>query len=204
MNTNYVYPSAQVGEFRNALLYGSGPASYAAGGDPVYNPGANEYINFPSDCMSLSGNYRVTFQPTSTGFNIIRAGAPSPSQSGWKARWFNVGGSSTGSGVQSVTITAGGTYTGTAPTVTFAAAPAGGITATGIAILNVAGTAVIGVLITNPGAGYLTAPAVTFATGGATGTAVLASAGSTAGSEVTAATNLSGESLQFSALISSL
>ena len=45
MNTNYVYPSAQVGEFRQALLYAAGPASYSqATGDPVYNPGANEYI----------------------------------------------------------------------------------------------------------------------------------------------------------------
>lgn len=204
MNTNYVYPSAQVGEFRLALLYGSGPASYATAGDPVYNPGANEYINFPMSVLSASGNYRVAFEPTSVGLNIVRAGAPSPSQSGWKARWFNVGGATTGSGVLSVTITGGGTYTGTVPGVTFAAAPAGGTTATGTAILNGAGTAVVGVLITNPGAGYLTAPAVTFSTGGATGTAVLSSAGSSAGSEVAATTNLSGETIQFASLVSSL
>jgi hypothetical protein len=85
--TNYVFPSAQVGEFRTALLYANGPTSYGSTGDVVYNPGANEYINFPSDCTSASGNFRVRFQPTSTGLNIVRAGAPSPSQSGWTAIW---------------------------------------------------------------------------------------------------------------------
>ena len=93
MNTNYVYPSAQVGEFRNALLYASGPSSYSASGDVVYNPGSGEYINFPSDCRSVSGNYDVKFTPTAVGFNQIRAGgggtssAPTPSQSGWTAHW---------------------------------------------------------------------------------------------------------------------
>jgi hypothetical protein len=37
--------------------------------------------------MSVSGNYRVRFVPTSAGLNIVRAGAPSPSQSGWTAHW---------------------------------------------------------------------------------------------------------------------
>ncbi len=93
MNTNYVYPSAQVGEFRNAMLYGSGPASYASTGDPVYNPGSGEYINFPCDATTLSGNYKVRFVPLAVGFNQIRAGgggtssAPSPSISGWTAIW---------------------------------------------------------------------------------------------------------------------
>jgi len=91
LNTNYVYPSAQVGEFRNALLYGSGPASYSTSGDVVYNPGTNEYINFPCECMSSSGNYRVRFVPTSTGLNVVRAGAPNPGQSGWTAAWEYVG-----------------------------------------------------------------------------------------------------------------
>ena len=93
MNTSYVYPSAQVGEFRNAMLYGSGPSSYASSGDPVYNPGSGEYINFPSDATTLSGNYKVRFVPSAVGFNQIRAGgggtsaAPSPSISGWTAIW---------------------------------------------------------------------------------------------------------------------
>lgn len=93
MNTQYVYQGAQVGEFRNSLLWATGPASYSpftapgAGGDVVYNPGANEYINFPFACMSQSGNYHVRFIPTSVGYNQVRAGAPSPSQSGWTAIW---------------------------------------------------------------------------------------------------------------------
>lgn len=97
MNTAYVYQGAQVGEFRNSLLWAAGPASYnpfvsaGSGGDPVYNPGANEYINFPSECTSLSGNYRVRFVPTAVGSGIVRAGAPSPSQSGWTAVWEYMG-----------------------------------------------------------------------------------------------------------------
>ena len=110
MNTNYVYPSAQVGEFRNAMLYASGPASYATAGDTVYNPGSSEFINFPSDCTSLSGNYQVRFVPSAVGLNQIRAGGGvnGPSQSGWTARWFfnNIGG---GSGVAKVAQNAAGT-----------------------------------------------------------------------------------------------
>jgi hypothetical protein len=99
MNTSYVYQGAQVGEFRNSLLWAAGPASYTpftapgVGGDIVYNPGANEYINFPSECTSLSGNYKVRFVPTSVGYNQVRAGAPSPSQSGWTAVWEYTGAS---------------------------------------------------------------------------------------------------------------
>ena len=89
MNTNYVYPSAQVGEFRNAMLYASGPSSYASAGDSVYNPGSSEYINFPSNCRSLSGNYDVRFIPAAVGLNQIRAGGgvAGPSASGWTAIW---------------------------------------------------------------------------------------------------------------------
>src|ERR1700744_2688624 len=114
MNVSYVYQSAQVGEFRPALLFATGPASYsAAAGDPVSNPGANEYISFPSNCTTVSGNYNVTFRPLAagTGPGYICAGAPSPSQVGWVAMWFNSGAAAGTSGVQSVTITAGGTYT---------------------------------------------------------------------------------------------
>lgn len=93
MNTNYVYPSSQVGEFRNAMLYATGPASYATSGDPVYNPGSSEYINFPSDCSTLSGNYRVRFLPLAVGLNQVRAGGGvgGPSVSGWNAIWEYTG-----------------------------------------------------------------------------------------------------------------
>ena len=99
MNTNYVFPSAQVGELRQALLYASGPASYTpftgagVGGDLAYNPGSGEYINFPSDATTLSGNYRVRFVPTAVGTNQVRAGGGvgGPSVSGWTAVWEYAG-----------------------------------------------------------------------------------------------------------------
>jgi len=81
-------------------------------------------------------------------------------------------------GVNSVTITNGGLGYTVAPTVAFAAAPAGGVTATGTAVVNGSGV-VTSVTITNPGSGYLTAPAITFTpvSGGtnAAATAILSS-----------------------------
>ncbi len=72
------------------LLTATGPASYSpSAGDVVYNPGSCDYINFPMDCTTQSGNYSVRFVPTSAG--QIRAGAPSPSQSGWTAYWNYAG-----------------------------------------------------------------------------------------------------------------
>lgn len=89
MNTSYVYQSAQVGEFRNAVLTGSGPASYSrTTGDVVYNPGNNEYINTLGPVATQSGNYLLVPRPTTAG--NIRAGAPSPSQSGWTFHWYTV------------------------------------------------------------------------------------------------------------------
>jgi hypothetical protein len=177
-------------------VWGAGPTSYvntgtaATSGDPVSGPAQGEHLSAPSgSILTQSGNYELKPQPLAT--NTLRPG--------WVFRWFNVTGSSTGSGVVGATITAGGTYTGTTPSVTFAAAPAGGTTATGVAVLNGAGTAVIGILITNPGAGYLTAPAITIGAGGATATALLGAAGSTAGAEVAQGTNLSAEVVQFMA-----
>ena len=74
--------------------------------------------------------------------------------------------------VASATITAGGSSYTSAPTVTFAAAPAGGITATGTATLS--GDAVASITITNPGNGYTSAPAITFSGGGGSGAAATA------------------------------
>lgn len=80
-----------------------------------------------------------------------------------------------GKPVASVTIGSGGSGYTTLPTVAFAAAPAGGVTATGIAVKN-GSNVITGVIITNPGRGYVSAPSVTFTGGGGTGataTAVL-------------------------------
>jgi hypothetical protein len=81
-------------------------------------------------------------------------------------------------GVQSVTITAGGSgYTTSTVAATFTA-PTSGVTATGYGIVT--GGSVTSFVITNPGSGYTAAPTLTFAapTTGvtATGTAVLGGA----------------------------
>ena len=90
MNTSYVGgQSAQFGEFKPALLTATGPSSLPAAGDVVYNPASGDYIDFASGCTTQSGNYHVDFVPTTAG--VIRAGAPSPSQSGWTAMWSYVG-----------------------------------------------------------------------------------------------------------------
>lgn len=75
-----------------------------------------------------------------------------------------------GKPVDSVTISNGGTGYTTLPTVAFTAAPAGGITATGVAVKN-GSNVITSVTITNPGAGYLSAPTVSFTGGGGTGAA---------------------------------
>jgi len=76
-------------------------------------------------------------------------------------------------GVGGAKITAGGSYS-SPPTVTFGAPPAGGVTATGTAVLA-SGSApqpVIQIAMTNWGSGYITTPAVTFGSGAAAATAV--------------------------------
>ena len=64
--------------------------------------------------------------------------------------------------VNAITITDGGEYYNSAlpPTVTFSAAPEGGTTATGTAVVSSAGI-VTGITITEAGSGYTTAPTVT-------------------------------------------
>lgn len=194
MNTNYVYPSAQVGEFRLALLYANGPASLPAAGDPVYNPGANEYIDFPISALTQSGNYEVTFFPAATGYNIVRAGAPSPSQSGWTALWRY-------SGKQGVTGVTGTGGTGmTVGTVALSFSGGGGSGAAGT--LTVLTATTFSIAITSTGSGYTSAPTVTAATGGTPPTLTATVAPS--GGLVPAGTNLSAEQIQFGAFVSSL
>lgn len=194
MNTNYVYPSAQVGEFRLALLYASGPASVATSGDPVYNPGANEYVNFPMGVLTLSGNYEIKFFPAAVGLNIVRAGGPSPSQSGWTALWQF-------SGKQGVTGVTGTGGTGmTVGTVALSFSGGGGSGAAGT--LTVLTATTFSIAITSTGSGYTSAPTVTAATGGTppTLTATIAPSGGL----VPAGTDLSAEQVQFGAFVSSL
>jgi hypothetical protein len=195
LNTNYVYPSAQVGEFRNALLYAIGPASYLAAGDPVYNPGANEYINFPFSTLSLSGNYAVTFFPAATGFNAIRAGAPAPSQSGWTALWQY-------SGKQGVTVVQNAAGSGMTPGTVVAIAFSGGTGGGAAGTVKVLTATTIAITLTNTGS-YTVAPTATISgTGGTPATLTVALAPS--GGVVAPTTNLSAEQIQFACLISSL
>lgn len=195
MNTNYVYPSAQVGEFRQALLYANGPASYASAGDPVNNPGANEYINFPFQSLTLSGDYSVEFFPANVGLNIVRAGAPSPSQSGWTALWQYSG----KQGVKVVQNAAGtGMTPGTVVPIVFAGGTGGGAAGT----VTVLTATTIAINITSSGS-YTSAPTATISGTGGTPATLTVTTMPTAG-VVAAGTNLSAEQVQFGALISSL
>lgn len=199
MNVSYVYQSAQVGEFRPALLYATGPASYSqATGDPVSNPGANEYITFPNDCTTKSGNYSVKFRPLATGIGPgdIRAGAPSPSQSGWVAIWEYSG----SQGVTSITATGGtGMTPGIYPLVLSATSGGAGAAAT----LTVLTATTYTIQVSSGGQGYAQAPTVNApATGGTPPafTVIVAPSGGLAPNTA----NLSAESIQFGALVSQL
>lgn len=75
--------------------------------------------------------------------------------------------------VRTVAVTAGGEDYLVNSAVTFSAPPAGGVTATGTAV--VVDGAIVAINITNPGAGYVTAPTITVADGtGATFTTKIA------------------------------
>lgn len=196
MNTSYVQgQTAETGEIKPALLSATGPTSYAQAGDPVYNPASSDFINFPMDCTTASGNYFVRFVPTSVG--SYRAGAPSSSQSGWTAHWFYAG-LAAAQGVDGVAITTAGTG-GTNGTVTIAATGGGGTGAT--ISVTTAGGIITSAKILTPGSGYTSVPTFTIAAGTGVVTAFLGSIG---GMEVGAAVNLSAESVQFGAFISQL
>jgi pectin methylesterase-like acyl-CoA thioesterase len=76
----------------------------------------------------------------------------------------------TGGVVTGVAITSSPTDYTSAPVVTFGAAPSGGTTATGTAILTKG--VVTGVTITHPGSGYTAAPSVSFSTTGTGGNSI--------------------------------
>lgn len=192
MNTAYVYQSAQVGEFRPAVLWGNGPASYAAAGDPVYNPGSNEYINAPVSALTQSGNYEVKFVPTSAP--NIRAGAPSPGQSGWTALWINSG---KGGVIVTQNVAGTGMTPGNVSNITFSGGTGGGAAGT----VTVLTATTVSIKITNSGS-YTSAPTATVSgTGGTPPTLTVALAGS---GPVAVGTDLSAEVVQFGAFVSQL
>jgi hypothetical protein len=197
MNTAYVYDSAQVGELKPKLLVANGPASYAAAGDPVYNPATGTYIDFPMDALTKSGNYEVKFFPTAAGVgsNYIRAGAPSVTQSGWTAIWQY-------SGKQGVTVVqnvaGSGMTPGTVVPIVFAGGTGGGAAGT----VTVLTATTIAITLTSTGS-YTVAPTATISgTGGTPATLTVALTPS--GGVVAPGTNLSAEIVQFGAFVSEL
>ena len=114
---------------------------------------------------------------TTTGDTMLKVNTSIPLNGDYKSiasgGWSNntsAASTITSGAVTAVTITSSPTGYTAAPIVTFAAAPAGGTTATGTAILT--GDMVTGVTITNAGSGYTTAPSVTFSTTGVGGNSI--------------------------------
>jgi hypothetical protein len=208
MNAYYVYQSAQSGELRPAILGGTGPASYSqATGDVLYNAGSNEYIDFPSECTTVSGYYSVCFRPVSVGNNtaFIRAGAPSASQSGWVARWQYSGLAALGKIVTSAAVTAGSGYTNGTYNIT---ASGGTFTRSAIIQVVVASGAISTATILDAGV-YASGSAtptisLTAAGAGAGGAVTLTIGAPTPGSELPTGSVLNGETVQFGALVSQL
>jgi hypothetical protein len=185
MNLNFINPPAHVGEREIWELWGVGPTSYLATGDPLL-VGGGQYVSCPaSGFLSVSGNYLLRAQP-----NVVNSLRPS-----WVFRWLysGVGGSQ---GVKGVVIaTAGSGQTNGSYVI---AGVGGGGTGASVTV-TVAGGLVTNVVITAAGTGYTSAPTFTVAAGGTPGT-LTATTGSNAGNEVPAGTNLSAEQVQFSAV----
>jgi hypothetical protein len=197
MNTSYVQgQTVQVGDLKPAVLWGYGPASYnLATGDILYNPGNSDYIEFPSDCTTQTGNYSLTATPISAG--TLRAGAPSPSQSGWMWVWKYSG----EQGVKSVVQNAAGVGMTPGTVVPIVFSGGGGAAAAGTVTVLTATT--ISIQITNSGQGYTTTPTATVTgTGGTPPTLTVTTF--PAYGIVPNGTNLSQEVVQFGALVSQL
>lgn len=115
-----------------------------------------------ADCISDTMLKVNTSIPLNNDFRSTGSG-------GWSNNVSSVS-TISGGAVTGVTITSSPTGYTAVPTITFTAAPSGGTTATGTAIVT--GGVVTGVTITNAGAGYTTAPTLTFSTTGVGGNSV--------------------------------
>jgi hypothetical protein len=89
MNLSYVQgQSVEYGELKPVIMTGSGPVSYSqTTGDLASNPAPGDYLAYLDGATTKSGNYTLVAVPTAV--NQFRAGAPSPSQSGWRFIWYN-------------------------------------------------------------------------------------------------------------------
>jgi hypothetical protein len=92
MNVSYVQgQSVEYGELKPCLLTGSGPTSYnQSTGDLVSNPAAGDYLAYLDGATTKSGTYTLVAVPAAV--NQFRAGALSPTQSGWKYIWYTTAG----------------------------------------------------------------------------------------------------------------
>jgi hypothetical protein len=176
------------------VLSGNGPASYSiANADVIYNPGSGEYLNAVSPCTTQSGAYNLIAIPVATG--QVRAGAPSPSQSGFAFRWFT-------SGLGAVTsVTQNVAGSGMTPGVTVPITFSGNGGAAGTVTVLTATT--IQINLTKGGSYTSTPTATVTGTGGTPPTLTVGSVVTTVG-QVADGTNLSAESVQFGAIISAL
>ena len=165
----------------------TGPSSYTASGETIGT--VNNFTGISvaglstvdailgGGSLSDSGNYWVLVQPNGIG-----------NQKTWRLVWFFA---PVSSGVTGVSSSGGSGMT--AGTYALAFTGGGGSGAAGT--VTVSTSAVTDITITNPGSGYTTAPAVAASTGGTPPT-LTATVGSTAGNQVPAATDLSGETVR--------
>lgn len=155
--------------------YGSGPASYAAAGDPIVLPRYDNYIDTVFGALSVSGAYQITAKPS--GFGARQT---------WNLLWAGVLGT-----VASVAQNAAGT--GMTPGTYIVNATGGGGVGAQISVVVLTATTIATPVVLNAGQGYTSAPTFTLAAGGtpATLTATLTVAG-----PVAPTTNLSAEVVQ--------
>lgn len=138
----------------------------------------NTGITARDTVLVVGGNLTQTKAISATSLSIYAtAGRDFLSSATNKAATLGIVNSQLGQVVSTLVTPSGSGYT-VAPTVNFGAVPAGGTTATGVAVLGtgVQVGQVIGITITNPGSGYVTAPTITISAAPAGGTNASATA----------------------------
>ena len=139
------------------------------GVDPLGIPNTNDGIRVESSNDTLVSN-NWTSSNESSGIHIIEGS--NSSLVGNHVGYGVLDNLQVGQIIGVTGIKGGSGYT-VAPTVTFTTAPAGGVTATGVAVLGtdlLTTGQVTGITITNPGSGYVTTPFITMSASPAGGT----------------------------------
>jgi hypothetical protein len=144
--------------------------------DPLFQPGYSDFCYELPFMPSQTGYFDTPVVPTSAfagGYNSPDCNYPEGTPSVAEVDGDGIGPWIAGlkGSIASVNLTSGGSgYTST-PTVTFAAPPAGGTTATGAAVIS---GKVNTITVNNGGRGYGAAPTVNIANGGGSGTTAVA------------------------------